>query len=339
MPAESEMRVSPTWKAVKEMYEAYPYPSPIVGDSVIDDVANCLYSIYGEGALEGYRILDAGCGTGHRLVGAAKRYPAAQFVGVDMTESSLGIAERLAAKHNARNVRLEQRNLLDLNLSDRFDIVISSGVIHHLEDPLRGLKNLASQLAPEGVLVIWLYNKVGEHDRLMGRELLHLMWDAESGLQPGVEMMRDLGLKLEVKRYGSSAAQKSDEVSRLNIDVDAYVHPIVNAYTFEESVSMLRQCPELGWASINNINLVEASKLVDLAEAEESEIRYFCQSTDDLFVRDTLRRRFRDLSNSEKLRVIELKLRPTGFTVVAGPGNSYRRFGPRFIGNALGFER
>jgi hypothetical protein len=51
MPAGSEERVARTWKSVKEMYEAYPYPSPIVGDSVIDDVANCLYSIYGERSL------------------------------------------------------------------------------------------------------------------------------------------------------------------------------------------------------------------------------------------------------------------------------------------------
>jgi 2-polyprenyl-3-methyl-5-hydroxy-6-metoxy-1,4-benzoquinol methylase len=58
-----------------------------------------------------------------------------------MTEASLNIAERLAARHKVNNVRLEQRNLLDLELADTFDIVVSSGVIHHLEDPLRGLKN------------------------------------------------------------------------------------------------------------------------------------------------------------------------------------------------------
>jgi len=317
------------------MYEAYPYPSPIVGDSVIDDVANCLYSLYGERPLAGWRILDAGCGTGHRLIGAARHYPDAQFVGVDMTAASLDVARQLAEKHKVRNVRLEQGNLLDLRLSGEFDLIISTGVIHHLEDPQRGLQNLSSRLTPNGLLVLWLYDSVGEHDRLMGRELLHLMWDANSGIQLGVQTMHDLGLQLDVKRYGSSASQTAAEVSRLSIDVDAYIHPIVNAYTFEQAFSMLRQCPELYWAAINNINLASESKLIDLAEGEQSEMSYFCQSVDSLFAKDSLRRRFRELGRMEKLRVIEIKLKPTGFTAIAGRQQSHGQLGLRLTGNAL----
>lgn len=337
MAVGSERLAKSTWTDVKAMYEAYPYPSSIVGESVIDDVANCLYSLYGDRSLDGYRILDAGCGTGHRLVGAAKRYPGAEFLGVDMTDASLEIASRLASRHGARNVRLQRANLLELKLSERFDIVISTGVIHHLEDPLTGLKNLARHLTSDGVLVVWLYNSVGEHDRLMGRELLHLMWDADSGIQPRVEMMKGLGLTLEIKRYGSSGAQAAGEVSQVNVDVDAYVHPIVNAYTVDETISMLQLCPGIEWAAVNNMNLVETSKLVDLAEAEESELRYFCQSVEDLFPKEGLRRRFRELGNRDKLRVMEIMLKPTGFTTIAGRGSSHRQFGARLIGNALAF--
>jgi SAM-dependent methyltransferase len=338
MSKQPVVRVSATWKAVKEMYEAYPYPSPIVGDSVIDDVANCLYSLYGDESLDGWRILDAGCGTGQRLVGAARRYPGAQFVGIDMTDASLAVAERLAKRHAVNNLHLERGNLLDLDLSGMFDLVISTGVIHHLEEPQRGIQNLAYYLAPKGLLVIWLYNSLGEHDRLLGRELLHLMWNAESGVQRGVQMMRDLGLQLEVKRYGSSAAQRAGEVSQLNIDVDAYIHPIVNAYTFQEAIAMLRGCSELGWAAINNINLVDTSKLIDLAEASNTDVRYFCQSNDDLFDNEVLRQRFREMGNIDKLRVMEIKLRPTGFTVIAGRQTTYNQLGPRLVGNALVFE-
>jgi len=335
MSEQSHTRSIVTGEAVREMYEAYPYPSPIVGDSVIDDVANCLYSLYGERPLAGWRILDAGCGTGHRLIGAARHYPDAQFVGVDMTAASLDVARQLAEKHKVRNVRLEQGNLLDLRLSGEFDLIISTGVIHHLEDPQRGLQNLSSRLTPNGLLVLWLYDSVGEHDRLMGRELLHLMWDANSGIQLGVQTMHDLGLQLDVKRYGSSASQTAAEVSRLSIDVDAYIHPIVNAYTFEQAFSMLRQCPELYWAAINNINLASESKLIDLAEGEQSEMSYFCQSVDSLFAKDSLRRRFRELGRMEKLRVIEIKLKPTGFTAIAGRQQSHGQLGLRLTGNAL----
>jgi SAM-dependent methyltransferase len=337
MSEHSDVGGAGTAKEVKAMYEAYPYPSPVAGYSVIDDTANSLYSLYGEQSLRGRRILDAGCGTGHRLVATAMRYPNAQFIGVDMTAAALEVADLLARKHNVKNIRFEQGDLLDLHLSGEFDLVISSGVIHHLEDPQRGLRNLASLLAPDGLLVVWLYNAVGEHDRLMSRELLHLMWSSQSGIDRGVQTMRDLGLQLEIKRYGRSAAQRISEVSQLNIDVDAFIHPIVNAYSFEQAIRMCGSCRELGWAAINNINLVGASKLIDLAEAEQSEMRYLCQSTENLFNKDSLQERFRGLEKMDKLRVIEIKLKPTGFTTVAGRGRSYKLLGPRLVGNALEF--
>jgi trans-aconitate methyltransferase len=324
---------------VKAMYEIYPYPSPIAGDSVIEDVASGLYSLYGTRALEGWRILDAGCGTGHRLVGVARRYPQAQFIGLDMTAASLNVAEQLARKHGVTNVSFEQGDLLNLQLQGQFDLIISTGVIVCLEQPQQGLRNLASLLAPNGLLMVWLYHAIGEHERMLGRELLHLMWDAASGLECGVQRMRDLGLSLEVEQYGKSAAQRLDEVSRLNVDVDAYIHPIVNVYRCDEAIDMFRECRDLGWAAINSMNLIGASKLVDLTEVERSELRFFCQTVDQLFDKPALRQQFRTLGKLQQLRVLELMLKPTGFTIIGGRARSHSTLGPRVTGNAVEFER
>lgn len=324
---------------VKAMYEIYPYPSPIAGDSVIEDVASGLYSLYGVRPLQGWRILDAGCGTGHRLIGVARRYPQAQFIGLDMTAASLRVAEQLAHKHGVENVRFEQGDLLNLQLRGEFDLIISTGVIVCLEKPQRGLQNLASLLAPDGLLMVWLYHAIGEHERMLGRELLHLMWDANSGLERGVQVMRDLGLSLEVEQYGKSATQRLDEVSRLNVDVDAYIHPIVNVYRCEEAIDMFRHCRDLGWAAINSLNLVGASKLIDLAEAERSELRMFCQQVDQLFAKPALQQRFRELGKVQQLQVLELLLRPTGLTIIGGRARSHSLLGRRVTGNAVDFER
>lgn len=324
---------------VKAMYEVFPYPSPIAGDSVIEDVASGLYSLYGTRTLEGWRILDAGCGTGHRLVGVARRYPKAQFIGLDMTAASLRVAEQLARKHGVQNVRFEQGDLLNLQLAGELDLIISTGVIVCLEKPLQGLQNLASLLAPNGLLMVWLYHAIGEHERMLGRELLHLMWNAASGLDNGVQTMRDLGLSLEVEQYGKTAAQRLDEVSRLNVDVDAFMHPIVNVYRCAEAIDMFRQCRDLGWAAINSMNLVGTSKLIDLSEAERSELRIFCQQVDQLFDKPALRRRFRELDKLQQLHVLELMLRPTGFTIIGGRTRSHSLLGPRVTGNAVDFER
>jgi SAM-dependent methyltransferase len=321
------------------MYEVYPYPSPIAGDSLIEDVANGLYALFGERSLKGWRVLDAGCGTGHRLVAVARRYPGATFVGIDMTTASLDVAKRLARKHGVGNLQLQQGDILNLDVPGEFDLVICTGVIVCLDSPQKGVANLAARLAPDGILFTWLYDAVGEHERLLDRELLHLMLGRDRRVERAVEVMRDLGLRLNVDQYGSSAAQLPSEVSQLNIDVDAYVHPLVNVFRFDEAIALCSQCPELGWAAINSVNLLGASRLVDLAEAERSDMRYFCQTVDDLFGHESLRRRFRDLEMLEKLRALEIKLKPTGFTLLAGRGQSYRSLGARILGNTCAFER
>jgi SAM-dependent methyltransferase len=321
---------------VRKMYEAYPYPSPTVGDSLIPDVANSLFTVFGEeDDLSGKTILDAGCGTGQRLLAVARRYPKAQFVGLDMTAASLAVAEALREKHGIRNVEFCRSEMLDFSPGFAFDLILSIGVVHHLEDPSRGIQFLSSLLSENGILILWLYHSLGEHQRLLDRQTLLTLWNSSEGFDAGLQVLRDLGVNLEVKQYGSSAAQAKSEVSQVSIDVDAYLHPIVNAYRFEEIIGVLRDCAELDWAAVNNINLLDSSKLVDLNEVETGDMRYLCQTTEDLFAAESLRQRFRALKPLEKLRVLENLLKPTGFTVLGGRGGSDQHLSERVRANII----
>lgn len=320
---------------VRTMYEAYPYPSPTVGDSLIPDVANSLFTIFGDDELSGKKILDAGCGTGQRLLAVARRYPKAQFVGLDMTAASLAVAESLSQRHNIRNVEFCRSELLNFDRGREFDLIMSIGVVHHLEDPSSGIKHLATLLSDSGILILWLYHSLGEHQRLLDRETLLTLWNRAEGFDAGLQVLKDLGVNLEVMQYGSSAAQAKPEVSQVSIDVDAYLHPIVNAYRFEEFGDLLRDCPGIDWAAVNNINLLNSSKLIDLNEVETGDMRFLCQTADDLFAADSLRRRFRSLEPSKKLRVLENVLKPTGFTILAGRDDSLRHLSNRVRSNAI----
>jgi SAM-dependent methyltransferase len=324
-----------TVRDVRTMYEAYPYPSPTVGDTLIPDVANSLFTVFGEDELSGKRILDAGCGTGQRLLAVARRYPKAQFVGLDITAASLAVAEALSLRHGIRNVEFCRSDLLDFSPGCEFDVILSIGVVHHLENPTRGIQFLTSLLSEGGVLLLWLYHALGEHQRLLDRETLLTLWNRTEGFDAGLQVLQDMGLKLEIKRYGSSAAQSNSEVSQVSIDVDAYLHPIVNAYRFEEMINLFRDCTQLDWAAINNINLVDSSKLIDLNEVETEDMRYFCQTTEDLFAAESLRQRFRALEPLQKLRVLENQLKPTGFTVLGGRGDSYEHLSARARSNVI----
>lgn len=325
---------APATVDVRTMYEAYPYPSPTVGDSLIPDVANSLFTIFGDDDLSGKKILDAGCGTGQRLLAVARRYPNAQFVGLDMTAASLAVAEALRQRHGIGNVEFRQSELLNFSPDSPFDIILSIGVVHHLEDPSCGIRFLSSLLGENGLLILWLYHSLGEHQRLLDRQTLLTLWNRSEGYDTGLQVLKDMGVNLEVKQYGSSAAQAKSEVSQVSIDVDAYLHPIVNAYRFEETVDILRGCPELEWSSVNNVNLLDASKLIDLNEVETGDMRYLCQTTEDLFASESLQKRFRALEPLEKLRVLENQLKPTGFTILGGRGDASQHLSERVRANA-----
>ena len=63
-------------KKVKEMYLKYPYPSPSRETAETNELLNLLriFEIENKNKFENRRILDAGSGTGHRIINVAKYF-------------------------------------------------------------------------------------------------------------------------------------------------------------------------------------------------------------------------------------------------------------------------
>ena len=318
---------------VREMYEAYPYPSPIVEGGLAFDLANQLTALWVDQDLAGKRILDGGCGTGQRLLGAAQRFPEASFVGVDMTSASLAVARRLAEDNGIENVEFRQRDLLTLDMEDRFDIVVSTGVLHSTEDPARGLANLLAHLTDDGVLVVWLYHSLGEHQRLCDREIFLTLWGGvHADREEGFALLEELGMTLAHDQYGTGSDPK--QAPAAHIDADAYMHPIVYAYRFEDAIDLFEE-GAADWIAINGINGIDWSKALDLGEVDRSKYRFINLTVGDLFPSESLQQRFRELDTLSKLRVIELVKRPTGFTILGGRGPA-SNVSARVAGNVIG---
>lgn len=321
---------------VVSMYSKYPYPSPVVGGGLAFDIANLFSLMCESSVLEGKKVLDAGCGTGQRVVGFAQRYSGAQVHGIDATEASLNVARELAQRHGVGNVTFSRRDIMTLEMGEEFDFIISTGVVHCLNDPTRGLHNLARHLSPNGVMCIWHYHPFGEMDRLLAREVLLTLWGEDRGdLAEGQRLMEQLRLKLHPERYGygTNSALSESRRGQLSADVDGYMHPIVNAYRFAEAMGMFRDSG-VDWVAINGINTSEAMKLVDLAAVEEVG-REFCLRAEDLFESAELKQRFDALPRVERMKIVELLTKPTGYTIMAGRGDSLRRLMPRIEGNAV----
>lgn len=102
-------------------------------------------------------ILEVGCGTGLFTTFLAGRFPNARITATDAFAPMLEIARQRLAAHP--NVRLQEYNAeAPGNFSERFDIVCGVDLIHHLSDPVAGLRSWREIAAPGGALVFFESN-------------------------------------------------------------------------------------------------------------------------------------------------------------------------------------
>lgn len=102
----------------------------------------------------GKSFLDVGCGMGRNAYWAAS-WGATEGLAVDIDDRSLASARRTLAGYPG--VLVEKRSAYDIGEQDRFDIVFSIGVIHHLADPEAALRGMVEAARPGGRILIWVY--------------------------------------------------------------------------------------------------------------------------------------------------------------------------------------
>ena len=106
-------------------------------------------------------ILVAGCGTGQHSIGTASRFSDCQVTAVDLSLASLAYAKRMTTELGITNLKYLQADILKLNqLKQKFDIIESVGVLHHMDEPMAGWRVLTDLLKPNGLMRIGLYSEL-----------------------------------------------------------------------------------------------------------------------------------------------------------------------------------
>lgn len=132
--------------------------------------------------LSARRVLEIGCGAGALARAYLERNPAAQYVGVELSEGATREAAGIAHRVIAGDIEQTQvRVALDRMRGDAgFDVLVFGDVLEHLRDPWRLLAELRGYMVPGGVCVACIPNVA--HWSVVQQQI-NGRWDyAEAGL-------------------------------------------------------------------------------------------------------------------------------------------------------------
>src|SRR5262245_50885244 len=103
------------------------------------------------------RIVEVGCGTGQMSLYLARA--SRIVIGADLSREALRMAASAAQRFGLDRVRFVETDLHRSGLRPAsFDVVYSSGVLHHTPDPRVSFARLVRLARPGGTIVLGLYN-------------------------------------------------------------------------------------------------------------------------------------------------------------------------------------
>lgn len=287
--------------AVQKLYNTYPFPP----EPLLDEpppgynwrwnwIAAYNFCTGRKPATESVRILDAGCGTGVGTEYLILLNSQAEIVGIDISEKALEIAQERIQKSGVTANHKPPISFHHLNLEEaaqipgKFDLINSVGVLHHLPDPMAGIKALAQKLAPGGIFHIFVYAELGRWEiQLMQKAISLLQTETKGDYKDGVFVGRKLfDLLPENNRIVKREKERwSLENHRDESFADMYVHPQETDYNIDTLFELI-EASGLEFIGFSNPNYWQLERLI--GQSEE------------------LMKRAENLSDRQRYRLIEL---------------------------------
>ena len=233
---------------VRNFYERMPYPTPLANlDEHRDLYKNRdrrraeFHLIWPAKQLRArLEILIAGCGTS-QAARYALREPDARVTAIDVSDTSLRHTRDLQRKYNLTNLELHQLPIERVReLGRSFDLVVCTGVLHHLPDPDDGLRALRDVLRPSGAMRLMVYARYGRAGIYMMQEYCRLLEISASATD-----LQSLGAALEALPADhpiSGLLRRSKDFRRPEAMADALLNPQDRAYTVPEMYAWLDRC-------------------------------------------------------------------------------------------------
>ncbi|WP_156688284.1 class I SAM-dependent methyltransferase [Mycobacterium sp. Marseille-P9652] len=182
-------------------------------------------------------ILIAGCGTYQAAVYAFMNR-AAKVVAIDVSRAALDHERYLKDRHGLDNLELHLLPIEEVAALGRdFDLIVSSGVLHHMADPLAGLTALGKCLRRDGALGVMLYARYGR----IGVEMLESVF-RDLGLgqdEASVALVKDTVEALPPEHPVHAYVKVARDLLDDGAVVDTFLHSRQRSYTVDECLDLV----------------------------------------------------------------------------------------------------
>jgi len=224
---------------IQDFYESNPYPTwtskPKHSESTLDQLFKTLNL---KQAPPNNNILVVGCGTGRHAIQLALTYPHAKIIGLDVSQASLQYATNKRDEYKILNlefIRGDLNNTPSLNMG--FSLIECIGVLHHLQDPLKGCQAILSTLEDGGIAKIGLYSA---HARTPIADLTNLASENEILYTPcNLERIRNLAIQNYNYKRTNEIVNSQDFFSRSGC-MDLLFNPLEKSFTTRDIHSLAR---------------------------------------------------------------------------------------------------
>lgn len=316
---------------VKNMYKKYPYPSPSTDVSQTNELLNLLriFEIESKIKLENKSIFDAGSGTGHRITNVAQHFKKSSFLGIDISDKSLLIANKLKKLKKLQNIEFQKYNIMNgVKTLGKFDLVLCMGVLHHLSNPSKGLQMLRKTLKDDGIIFLYLYGKLGGHKRMINKEIISILLHKEKlNYDLGIKLARDLGLNKFDYGWNLNFKNKKEEDALI---VDSLLHANEFLYDCNDIDNLFKKSNLYGYA-IFGITVGTGGYLFDASITTEKNLSIPQTNISEKLKAKRSLSCYKLLNLKDKSRIIDLVYEPNGYTVIGLTKTAYDKLSNKRI--------
>ena len=181
-------------------------------------------------------ILVAGCGSDQAAI-LAKCNPIHNFTGIDISAASLAHQKKLIKKHKIKNLTLICDDFRNVKISEKFNYIISTGVIHHLDDPGSALNFFEKNLTDDGVLYLMVYgDQQTEGIKGLKNIFKKLEFEQNSSSIKSIKLLKE---KLKKDHPATIFSKYFKDINEDTGIIDTFLHSKEKFYSIKELIFSL----------------------------------------------------------------------------------------------------